>query len=165
MAHAVIAGAGPAGASLGYLLARRGLGVTLLERQTDFAREFRGEGLMASGVEALRAMGLGAALDALPQTHIEVVEFFRGGRPFVRIRPQDLGPPGREGGGAVDDTVAAPGCGHGRRAEAQEAHQPVVQHARRLTPPPPPPASFGRPGDGGGVAGGRLAVFAVSPSR
>ena len=94
MAHAVIAGAGPAGASLAYLLARRGLGVTLLERQTDFAREFRGEGLMPSGVEALGAMGLGAALDALPQTRIEVVEFFRGGRPFVRIRPQDLGAPG-----------------------------------------------------------------------
>src|SRR5205807_8004836 len=43
VAHVVIAGAGPAGASLAYLLARRGLGVPLLERQTDFAREFRGE--------------------------------------------------------------------------------------------------------------------------
>ena len=30
VAHVVIAGAGPAGASLAYLLARRGLGVTLL---------------------------------------------------------------------------------------------------------------------------------------
>ena len=94
MAHVVIAGAGPAGASLGYLLARRGLGVTLLERQTDFAREFRGEGLMASGVEALGAMGLGAALDALPQTRIETLDIFRGARRVLRVRPQDLGAPG-----------------------------------------------------------------------
>jgi len=90
----VIVGAGPAGASLAYLLARRGVGVTLLERQTDFAREFRGEGLMPSGVEALRAMGLGAALDALPQTHIQAVEIFRGSRRLVRIEPRDLGAPG-----------------------------------------------------------------------
>jgi len=94
VAHAVIAGAGPAGASLAYLLARRGLGVTLLERQTDFAREFRGEGLMPSGVEALGAMSLGAALDALPQTRIETLDIFRGARRVLRVRPQDLGAPG-----------------------------------------------------------------------
>jgi 2-polyprenyl-6-methoxyphenol hydroxylase-like FAD-dependent oxidoreductase len=91
VAHAVVVGAGPAGASLAYLLARRGLGVTLLERQTDFAREFRGEALMPSGVEALAAMGLGTALDALPQTRIEAVDLFRGGRRLLRLRPQDLG--------------------------------------------------------------------------
>ncbi|HUE29876.1 MAG TPA: FAD-dependent monooxygenase [Verrucomicrobiae bacterium] len=94
MAHVAIAGAGPAGAALAYLLARRGLGVTLLERQTDFAREFRGEGLMPSGVEALGAMGLGAALDALPQTRIETLDIFRGTRRVLRVRPQDLGAPG-----------------------------------------------------------------------
>jgi 2-polyprenyl-6-methoxyphenol hydroxylase-like FAD-dependent oxidoreductase len=32
--------------------------VTLLERQTDFAREFRGEALMPSGVDAFAQMGL-----------------------------------------------------------------------------------------------------------
>ncbi|WP_425160350.1 FAD-dependent oxidoreductase, partial [Candidatus Binatus sp.] len=46
MPNAVIVGAGPAGALLAYLLARRGVAVTLLERQTDFSREFRGEILM-----------------------------------------------------------------------------------------------------------------------
>src|SRR5207249_6610084 len=90
VAHVVIAGAGPASESLAYLLARRGLGVTLLERQTDFAREFRGEGLMPSGVEALGAMGLGAALDALPQTRIEALDVFRGARRVLRVHPQDL---------------------------------------------------------------------------
>jgi hypothetical protein len=43
--------------------------VTLLERHTDFAPEFRGEG-WPSGVAAVRAMGAGAALDALPQARI-----------------------------------------------------------------------------------------------
>ncbi|MCZ6459501.1 MAG: FAD-dependent oxidoreductase, partial [Gammaproteobacteria bacterium] len=38
MSHVVIVGAGPAGASLGYLLSRRGIEVTLLERRRDFAR-------------------------------------------------------------------------------------------------------------------------------
>ena len=41
-------GAGPAGAALAYLLARRNIDVTLLERQTDFACEFRGEALQPS---------------------------------------------------------------------------------------------------------------------
>src|SRR5439155_23630341 len=63
VAHAVIAGAGPAGASLAYLLARRGLGVTLLARPPDSARERRGEGLMPSGAQARGAMARGAARD------------------------------------------------------------------------------------------------------
>jgi 2-polyprenyl-6-methoxyphenol hydroxylase-like FAD-dependent oxidoreductase len=41
----VIVGAGPAGTTLAYLLARRGVGVTVLEMHHDFARAFRGEGL------------------------------------------------------------------------------------------------------------------------
>jgi len=75
-----IVGAGPAGAALACLLARRGIGVVLIERQTDFAREFRGEGLLPGGVDALEQMGLGAALDALPQSRIERVEVFQDGR-------------------------------------------------------------------------------------
>jgi hypothetical protein len=57
MTQVAVAGAGPAGAALSYLLARRGIDVVLLERQTDFAREFRGEALMSTGVEAVRQMG------------------------------------------------------------------------------------------------------------
>lgn len=75
-----IAGAGPAGASLAWLLARRGIGVTLIERQTDFAREFRGEGLMPGGVDALRQMGLEAELDRLPQSRIHRLEVYLNGR-------------------------------------------------------------------------------------
>ena len=75
-----IVGAGPAGAALAYLLARRGIGVVLIERQSDFAREFRGEGLMPGGVDALRQMGLGALLDALPQARMSRLEVFLNGR-------------------------------------------------------------------------------------
>jgi 2-polyprenyl-6-methoxyphenol hydroxylase-like FAD-dependent oxidoreductase len=63
--NVVVVGAGPAGASIAYLLANRGIAVTLVERRRDFAREFRGEILMPSGIEALQQLGLG---DALAQT-------------------------------------------------------------------------------------------------
>jgi 2-polyprenyl-6-methoxyphenol hydroxylase-like FAD-dependent oxidoreductase len=91
MSRVVIVGAGPAGAALSYLLARRGIETTLLERHIDFEREFRGEGLMPSGVEAFAQMGLGPALDALPQTRIGAVEIFRGARRLFRITPDQLG--------------------------------------------------------------------------
>jgi len=42
----VIVGAGPAGAATALLLARAGVAVTLIERETSFERVFRGEGLM-----------------------------------------------------------------------------------------------------------------------
>ncbi len=83
--RALIVGAGPAGAALAYLLARRGVDVTLLERHTDFAREFRGEGLMPSGVDALVQMGLGAQLDALPQARLAALEIFRGERRLAHL--------------------------------------------------------------------------------
>ena len=66
MANVVIVGAGPAGASLAYLLARRGIEVTLLEREQGFSREFRGEVLMPSGLEALEQMGLQDAMEGYP---------------------------------------------------------------------------------------------------
>jgi 2-polyprenyl-6-methoxyphenol hydroxylase-like FAD-dependent oxidoreductase len=56
--HIVVVGAGPAGAALSLLLARRGIAVTLVERERDFARAFRGEALMPTGLDALGAMGL-----------------------------------------------------------------------------------------------------------
>jgi 2-polyprenyl-6-methoxyphenol hydroxylase-like FAD-dependent oxidoreductase len=74
----VIVGAGPAGAALGYLLARRTIDVTLLERQTDFAREFRGEALMPSGIDAFAQMRLGAQLAALPQARLTAMELYQG---------------------------------------------------------------------------------------
>ena len=59
MPHLIVVGAGPAGASLAYLLAARGVDVTLVERQRDFAREFRGEVLMPERRGGARADGPG----------------------------------------------------------------------------------------------------------
>jgi 2-polyprenyl-6-methoxyphenol hydroxylase-like FAD-dependent oxidoreductase len=85
MAHVVVVGAGPAGATLAYLLARRGIRTTLIERHTDFAREFRGELLMPSGRDAFAQMGLAAQLDGVPQRAIGAVEFYRAARPLFRV--------------------------------------------------------------------------------
>jgi 2-polyprenyl-6-methoxyphenol hydroxylase-like FAD-dependent oxidoreductase len=92
MGPAIIVGAGPAGATLAYLLARRGVEVTLLERQTDFAREFRGEILMPSGLDALSQAGLGKQLDAVQHLAFETVEVFRGERKVIAIPLDGLNP-------------------------------------------------------------------------
>ena len=52
-APVIIVGAGPAGAALAFVLVSRGIGVKLIERQSDFAREFRGELSAAQVTEAL----------------------------------------------------------------------------------------------------------------
>jgi len=85
MPTAIVVGAGPAGALLAYLFARRGVPVTLLERQTDFSREFRGEVLMPSGIAAFREAGLRQQFDALPNLSIGTAELFRGERRLVTI--------------------------------------------------------------------------------
>ena len=92
MANAIIVGAGPAGATVAYLIARRGVEVTLLERQTDFAREFRGEILMPSGLDALRQAGLGKQLDAVIHLTFQKIEIFRGERNVVTIPVAGLNP-------------------------------------------------------------------------
>jgi 2-polyprenyl-6-methoxyphenol hydroxylase-like FAD-dependent oxidoreductase len=75
-ARVVIVGAGPAGAALAFLLARRGVEVVLIERQHDFAREFRGEALMPTGVDAISQMGLRSELDSLPHTELAFIDFY-----------------------------------------------------------------------------------------
>ncbi len=87
----IIIGAGPAGAALAYLLARRGIPVTLLEKHRDFARAFRGEGLQASGIDALVQMGFGEKLRGLPQARVNFIELHRGGRLRARLDTSQLG--------------------------------------------------------------------------
>ena len=87
----IIVGAGPAGAALACLLARRGVAVTLLEKHLDFARAFRGEGLQPSGVDALAQMGFGEKLAQLPQVKVNFIELHRGGRLRARINTAQLG--------------------------------------------------------------------------
>jgi 2-polyprenyl-6-methoxyphenol hydroxylase-like FAD-dependent oxidoreductase len=87
----VIVGAGPAGMALAYLLARRGVGVTVLETHHDFARVFRGEGLQRSGIDAFRQMGLGDRFDRIPHVEVRTIEIYSGGRRVVRADPAGLG--------------------------------------------------------------------------
>jgi 2-polyprenyl-6-methoxyphenol hydroxylase-like FAD-dependent oxidoreductase len=81
----LIAGAGPAGAATAYLLARRGVPVTLVERERDLERVFRGEALMPSGMDALHQMGLGAAVRALPGRPLACWEVFLDGREILHV--------------------------------------------------------------------------------
>ena len=68
----VIAGGGPAGMMAGYLLARAGVPVIVLEKHADFFRDFRGDTIHPSTLELMYQLGL---LDEfLTQPHQEVRE-------------------------------------------------------------------------------------------
>lgn len=53
-----IAGGGPAGMMLGYLLARAGVATTVLEKHNDFFRDFRGDTVHPSTLEVMHELGL-----------------------------------------------------------------------------------------------------------
>ena len=82
-----VVGAGPGGAVLALLLARRGIPVTLLEMHKDFDREFRGDTVHPSTMEILDQIGLAGKLHEIPHTRVSgpTLQFANG--PF---RPFDL---------------------------------------------------------------------------
>src|ERR1700759_3268291 len=53
-----IAGGGPAGMMLGFLLARSGIPVLVLEKHADFLRDFRGDTIHPSTLELMYELGL-----------------------------------------------------------------------------------------------------------
>jgi 2-polyprenyl-6-methoxyphenol hydroxylase-like FAD-dependent oxidoreductase len=53
-----IAGGGPAGMMLGFLLARAGIEVVVLEKHDDFLRDFRGDTIHPSTLEVIYELGL-----------------------------------------------------------------------------------------------------------
>jgi 2-polyprenyl-6-methoxyphenol hydroxylase-like FAD-dependent oxidoreductase len=65
-----IAGGGPAGMMLGFLLARKGVDVIVLEKHADFLRDFRGDTIHASTLELMYELGL--LQDFLKRPHQEV---------------------------------------------------------------------------------------------
>jgi len=75
VADVVIAGGGPAGSACALALARRGLAVTIVERQKFPRRKVCGEYLNGGAVAALDALGIGAAVRAVarPLTGIRLV--------------------------------------------------------------------------------------------
>jgi 2-polyprenyl-6-methoxyphenol hydroxylase-like FAD-dependent oxidoreductase len=67
-----IAGGGPAGMMLGYLLARGGVDVIVLEKHQDFFRDFRGDTIHPSTLEVVHELGL--LEDFLKRSHQELRE-------------------------------------------------------------------------------------------
>jgi 2-polyprenyl-6-methoxyphenol hydroxylase-like FAD-dependent oxidoreductase len=67
-----IAGGGPAGMMLGFLLARAGVDVLVLEKHADFLRDFRGDTIHPSTLEIMHELGL--LDDFLKRPHSEVRE-------------------------------------------------------------------------------------------
>jgi 2-polyprenyl-6-methoxyphenol hydroxylase-like FAD-dependent oxidoreductase len=67
-----VVGGGPAGIMLGYLLARAGAPVTVLEKHTDFNRDFRGDTVHPSTMDVLDELGLLDEFLRIP--HQQVVE-------------------------------------------------------------------------------------------
>src|SRR5215217_777556 len=58
MLDCCIVGGGPAGLMLALLLARAGRSVTVLEKHTDFLRDFRGDTIHPSTLEVMHELGL-----------------------------------------------------------------------------------------------------------
>ena len=88
-----IVGGGPAGIMLGYLLARAGVPVIVLEKHADFLRDFRGDTVHPSTLQIVDELGLLQKFEQLPQRRIDHLGVqigsrlqqgvdFRGLRPF-----------------------------------------------------------------------------------
>jgi 2-polyprenyl-6-methoxyphenol hydroxylase-like FAD-dependent oxidoreductase len=66
-----IVGGGPAGMMAGYLLARAGVDVLVLEKHADFLRDFRGDTIHPSTLEVMRELGLVDSLLQLPHNQVQ----------------------------------------------------------------------------------------------
>ena len=77
-----IVGGGPAGIMLGYLLARAGIKVMVLEKHADFFRDFRGDTVHPSTLEVMHQLGLLNGLLQLPHQRVTSVSARIGGFDF-----------------------------------------------------------------------------------
>src|SRR6201996_6490925 len=75
-----IAGGGPAGMMLGFLLARAGIDVVVLEKHADFLRDFRGDTIHPSTLEVMHELGLADDLLKLPHTEARTLHAEVGGK-------------------------------------------------------------------------------------
>jgi 2-polyprenyl-6-methoxyphenol hydroxylase-like FAD-dependent oxidoreductase len=72
-AKCCIVGGGPAGMMLGFLLARAGVDVVVLEKHADFFRDFRGDTVHPSTLELMCELGLIDAFLKLPHQKVETL--------------------------------------------------------------------------------------------
>ena len=77
-----IVGGGPAGVMLGFLLARAGVDVTVLEKHADFFRDFRGDTVHPSTLELMYELGLLDQFLAQPHEEIRNFTMVIGGQSF-----------------------------------------------------------------------------------
>ena len=78
-----IAGGGPAGMMLGFLLARAGVDTVVLEKHADFLRDFRGDTVHPSTLEVMHELGLLEEFLQRPHQKLSRIEGQVGGRPIV----------------------------------------------------------------------------------
>ena len=83
-----IVGGGPAGMMLGYLLARAGIDVVVLEKHKDFLRDFRGDTIHPSTLELMHELGLLDEFLKLPHQEVSRLSFQVGAEriPMVDFR-------------------------------------------------------------------------------
>ncbi|MCP2636894.1 FAD-dependent monooxygenase [Microbacterium sp. HD4P20] len=92
----VIAGGGPAGVMLGFLLARAGLRVTVLEKHADFLRDFRGDTIHPSTLTVLGELGIRDRFLQLPVTRLPTLDAVFDGERITMVdfrtlpRPNDF---------------------------------------------------------------------------
>jgi 2-polyprenyl-6-methoxyphenol hydroxylase-like FAD-dependent oxidoreductase len=79
-----IAGGGPAGMMLGFLLARAGVQVVVVEKHADFLRDFRGDTVHPSTLELIHELGLLDEFLKLPHRTVDRLELQIGGQ-LVRM--------------------------------------------------------------------------------
>src|SRR5256885_15916504 len=75
----LIAGGGPAGMMAGFLLARAGVDVIVLEKHRDFLRDFRGDTIHPSTLELMAELGLLEAFLKRPHQELRTINFTIGG--------------------------------------------------------------------------------------
>ena len=100
--NVIVVGGGPAGMMAGYLFARAGVRVTVLEKHADFFRDFRGDTVHPSTMQVLEELGLLEEFLKRPHHRIDRAEIDWNGRamniadlshlkmpaPFIAMMPQ-----------------------------------------------------------------------------
>jgi 2-polyprenyl-6-methoxyphenol hydroxylase-like FAD-dependent oxidoreductase len=77
----VIVGGGPAGMMTGFLLARAGVEVVVLEKHADFNRDFRGDTIHPSTLELMHELGLLEEFLRLPHQELHELRAVMNGHP------------------------------------------------------------------------------------
>jgi len=79
----VVTGGGPAGMMTGYLLARAGVDVMVLEKHADFFRDFRGDTIHPSTLDIMSELGLLDEFLKLPHQELREIRGIFNGHPVT----------------------------------------------------------------------------------